>query len=94
MKPATVITISDAHSVHCLTEGHIDEWWRSLPTTRKVALFEAELEGHLDFTSAPEPFECRQFEQYAKQFLRDMKRLHKSPLTGLIPVKESVHASV
>lgn len=40
----TVITISDAHSVHCLTEDHIDEWWRSLPVKRKVDLFEQELE--------------------------------------------------
>lgn len=90
----TVLTISDAHTIHCLTEGHIDEWWRSLPTARKVALFEADLEGHLDFTPAFDPFEFDGFEKNAKRFIREMKRLHKSPFAGLAaPKKEAANAA-
>lgn len=87
----TVLTISDAHTVHCLTEGHIDEWWRSLPTARKVEIFEAELESRGPESDA----DFTRFDAHMEQFLAEMTRLHRSPFAGLAtPNKESAHEAL
>lgn len=76
----TVLTISDSNAIHHLTEGHIDEWWRSLPTARKVALFEADLEA----PTLASDTDFRDFDAHAERFLAAMRQLSKSPFADLI----------
>ena len=44
VRPESILSIvTDAHSVHCLTEAHLDTWWASLAPELKAEIYEAAL---------------------------------------------------
>lgn len=50
--PQAILTVAmDQHNVHCMTEGMLDEWFRSLPAAEKAVIFDAHL-GAPDLPSA------------------------------------------
>jgi hypothetical protein len=83
LPPDTILAVvHDGHNMHCLTEGDLDEWFRSLSTDRKAALYQAELEGALDDPLyRPHP-EAKSLEEHAARFLRDLDQTMKAPFLG------------
>lgn len=77
MKEPIIITVGDSHTMHCMTEGHLDVWWNTLTPDRKAVLFEAELEGLLD---PPMSFGAA-FTLKVEQTAERMKELFTAPLT-------------
>ena len=82
----------DDHNVHCMTEDMLDAWWASLTPEEKAVAFEADLNGVLDETIALAHPNVSAFEAFSQQFFEEMKRIQKSPFTGL--TREVAHANL